>query len=105
MNHRRYKLVNSYLSEVLFDGLTKMDCKFVGKIMCWKSKDNIVIMIEDDFIKITSTIWYELTNHFGLTVPEIELVIIKWIKDNLGIDRKLTMADCSYKREYYLYLS
>ena len=69
MNRRVHRLVNTYLSEVLFSGLRELKSKFVGgEIRCWKSNDDIVIMIEFNEIKLSGKIWYILTNHFSLSV-------------------------------------
>jgi hypothetical protein len=47
MNHRVYKLVNTYLSEVLFDGLKKVETRDID---CWACSNNITIMIEGNNI-------------------------------------------------------
>jgi len=99
MNKRFYELVNTYLSDILLAGLVKMESKFVGDILCWKSGNDIVIMIEDNNIKLSKKIWYELTNHFSLSVSDVHMVMVDWIKENLGINRKLTMANCSFMRK------
>jgi hypothetical protein len=99
MNDRVYKLVDTYLSEILFDGLRKIESKFYGgDVSCWKSKDDIVIMIEGNYIKLSGKIWYILTNHFGLNAHEVYMVIVGWIRNNLHIYKSLTMGDCSYTR-------
>ena len=99
MNQRVYRLVNTYLSEVLFSDLKKLESKFVGSdVMCWKSGDDIVIMIEGSDVKLTGKIWYELTHHFSLSVSDVNIVIVRWIKKNLGVNKKLKMGECSYTR-------
>jgi len=95
MNHRVYKLVNTYLSEVLFDGLKKVETRDID---CWACSNNITIMIEGNNIKLTDKVWYELTNHFGLSTFEVQTVMVGWIRENLHIYRPLFMGDCTYTK-------
>ena len=99
MNRRVHKLVNTYLSEVLFSGLRKKESKFLtDTIYCLSNGGDVTIMVEGNEIKLSGKIWYELTNHFSLTVSDVHMVMSLWIKENLGIDRKLVMGDCVYTR-------
>jgi len=99
MNKSVYKIVNMYLSEILFSELEKMKSKFVGDdVMCWKSGDNIVIMIDGGDIKLSGNIWYILTNHFSLNASDVQTIMVDWVKKNLGVDRKLRLGNCSYTR-------
>ena len=99
MNHRVYKIINTYLSEVLFSELREIKTRFTGNdVRCWKSKDDVVIMIEFNEIKLSGKIWYILTNHFSLSVSDIHMIMVGWIKGNLGINRTLVMGECSYTR-------
>jgi hypothetical protein len=99
MNNRLYKLINTYLSEVLFRELVKMDSKFLNEeISYFKSDCGIVFMIEDGKLKLTKRIWHELTYNFSLSVNEVHMVMVVWIRENLGINKRLTMAECSYNR-------
>ena len=105
MNNRLYKLVSTYLSEVLFRDMVKMNSKFlVGDISCWKSDWDcgITIMIEGSELKLTKRIWHELTYNFSLSVNEVHMVMVVWIRENLGINKRLTMAECSYNRNITL---
>ena len=101
MNHRMHKLVKIYLSEVLFNGLKRLESKFNGsKVEYWKSPNSYcVIMIDGNEILLSSRIWHELTEYFSLSVPEIHMVLVEWIKENLGIDRELILGECSYTRK------
>jgi len=99
MNHRVYKLVNTYLSEILFNGLKKVESNFTGSdIECWACSNNINIMIDGNYIKLTDKVWYELTNHFGLSTFEVQTVMVGWIRENLHIYRPLFMGDCTYTK-------
>ena len=100
MNKRKHKLVNIYLNEVLLANLKKMDCKFVGgDFEYWTSENNVAVMIEGSTIKLSKKVWIELTDHFSLNVNDVHMVMSGWIKENLGINRKLTMANCSFMRK------
>ena len=96
MDKRKYKLVNKYLSEVLFSDLKKMECKFVGDIGYWSSGDDVSIMIEDNDLKLSKKLWYTLMEHFSLSLDEIHMVMVGWVKENLGITEKLCLGKCSY---------
>ena len=97
MNKRKYKLVNTYLSEVLFHDLEKMDSKLSGEVMYFNYNDT-TIMIEGNFLKLSKKIWYELTEHFSLNVYDVHMVMVGWLKENYGITKRLVMAECSYTR-------
>jgi len=99
MNKRFYELVNTYLSDILLTGLVKKESKYLtDTIYCLSNGGDVTIMVEGNEIKLSGKIWYELTNHFSLSVSDVNMVMSVWIKENLGIDRKLVMADCVYTR-------
>ncbi len=102
MNKRLYKLINTYLSEVLLCDLVKVESKFlVGDISYWKSDIDITIMIDGSELKLSKKIWHELTVHFSLSVYEVHMVMVGWLRENLGITKRITMAECSYNRSIY----